>query len=436
MLALSYLQPKIIRLSLKNFVILVPMKRIIIIGGGFAGLKIARSLKNTDNEIWLIDKNNFHQFQPLFYQVATSGLEPSSITFPLRKLFQSHKNVHLRVTEVTKVNVSENSITTHLGEIKYDKLIIATGATTNFFGNTTIAKHAIPMKSVNEALYLRNTLLQNFEDALSANEEEKQALLNIVVVGGGPTGVEVSGALAEMKKNILPKDYPELDFNKMNIYLIESGPKTLGAMSEQASAKSQEYLEQLGVNVWTSTLVKNFDGNVVELGNGKTIPTKTVVWGAGIIGNNIAGMPESSITRGNRFLVGRTSLIEGCTNIYAIGDIALMKTEKFPNGHPQVATVAIEQANHLAKNIKNNTNTPYEYSDKGSMATVGKHLAVVDLPNIKFQGFLAWVFWMFLHLMLILGVKNKLIIFVNWLWKYFTSDQSLRLIIKPFKKQL
>lgn len=412
------------------------MKRTVIIGGGFAGLKIARSLKNTNNEIWLIDKNNFHQFQPLFYQVATSGLEPSSITFPLRKLFQNHKNVHLRVTEVTKVNVSENSISTHLGEIKYDKLIIATGATTNFFGNATIAKNAIPMKSVNEALYLRNTLLQNFEDALSANDEDRQALLNVVVVGGGPTGVEVSGALAEMKKNILPKDYPELDFNKMNIYLIESGPKTLGAMSEQASAKSKEYLEQLGVNVWTSTLVKNFDGNVVELGNGKTIPTKTVVWGAGIIGNNIAGMPESSITRGNRFLVDRTNLVEGCSNIYAIGDIALMKTEKFPNGHPQVATVAIEQAKHLANNIKNNTSIPYEYSDKGSMATVGKHLAVVDLPNIKFQGFLAWVFWMFLHLMLILGVKNKLIIFVNWLWKYFTSDQSLRLIIKPFKKQL
>lgn len=412
------------------------MKRIVIIGGGFAGLKLARELKNSGHEIWLIDKNNFHQFQPLFYQVATSGLEPSSITFPLRKLFQSNKNVHLRVTEVTKVNVNENSITTHLGEIKYDKLIIATGATTNFFGNATIAKNAIPMKSVNEALYLRNTLLQNFEDALSANNEDRQTLLNIVVVGGGPTGVEVSGALAEMKKNILPKDYPELDFSKMNIYLIEAGPKTLGAMSEQSSAKSKEYLEQLGVNVWTSTQVKNYDGKIVELANGKTIPTKTVVWGAGIIGNNIHGMPESSVTRGNRFLVDRTNLVEGCTNVYAIGDIALMKTEKFPNGHPQVATVAIEHAKHLAKNIKNNTNIPYEYSDKGSMATVGKHLAVVDLPNIKFQGFFAWLFWMFLHLMLILGVKNKLIIFVNWLWKYFTSDQSLRLIIKPFKKPL
>ncbi len=412
------------------------MKRIVIIGGGFAGLKLARELKNSGDEIWLIDKHNFHQFQPLFYQVATSGLEPSSITFPFRKLFQNNKNVHLRVTKVTKVNVAENSITTPLGVINYDKLIIATGATTNFFGNESISKNAIPMKSVNEALYLRNTLLQNFEDALSVNDEERQALLNIVVVGGGPTGVEVSGALAEMKKNILPKDYPELDFKKMNIYLIESGPKTLGSMSEESSAKSKEYLEKLGVNVWTSTQVKNFDGKVVELANGKTINTRTVVWGAGITGNNIPGMPESSITKGNRFVVDRTNLVEGCTNIYAIGDIALMKTEKFPNGHPQVATVALEQAKHLAKNLKNNTQTPYEYSDKGSMATVGKHLAVVDLPNFKFQGFFAWLFWMFLHLMLILGVKNKLIIFVNWLWKYFTSDQSLRLIIKPFKKEL
>ncbi len=412
------------------------MKRIVIIGGGFAGLKAARQLENSGHEIWLIDKNNFHQFQPLFYQVATSGLEPSSISFPLRKVFQNSKNVHLRVTTVTKVNPENNSITTPLGEIKYDTLIIATGATTNFFGNAAIAEKAIPMKSVNEALYLRNVLLQNFEDALSATEEEKQALLNIVVVGGGPTGVEVSGALAEMKKKILPKDYPELDFRKMNIYLIESGPKTLGAMSEQSSVKSKEYLEKLGVNVWTSTLVKNYDGKIVELGNGKTIPARTVVWGAGIIGNNIPGIGESCITKGNRFFVNRINLVEGYNNIYAIGDIALMRTEKYPNGHPQIATVALEQAKHLAKNLKNNTEIPYEYSDKGSMATVGKHLAVVDLPKLSFQGFFAWLFWMFLHLMLILGVKNKLIVFVNWLWKYFTSDQSLRLIIKPFKKEV
>jgi NADH dehydrogenase len=412
------------------------MKRIIIIGGGFAGLKTARSLKNTDNEIWLIDKNNFHQFQPLFYQVATAGLEPSSISFPLRKVFQGHKNVHIRVTEVTSIDPAQNSITTPIGEFKYDKLVIATGATTNFFGNKTIESNSIPMKSVNEALYLRNKLLQNFEDAITANDSEKQALMNIVVVGGGATGVEVSGALADMKKNILPKDYPELDFKKMNIYLIEAGPKTLGAMSEQSSAKSRQYLEKLGVNVWTNTHVKNFDGHVVELGNGKTILAKTVVWSAGITGNIIKGLPETSITKGNRFIVDRTNLIKNCSNIYAIGDIALMKTDKFPNGHPQVATVAIEQGKHLAKNIQNNASEPYEYSDKGSMATIGKNLAVVDLPNWKFQGFFAWLIWMGLHLFLILGVRNKLIIFVNWLWNYFTFDASLRLIIKPFKKPL
>ncbi len=412
------------------------MERIIIIGGGFAGLKLARDLKGTDNEVWLFDKNNFHQFQPLFYQVATAGLEPSSISFPLRKVFQDHKNFHVRVTEVTGIDPAKNSITTPIGEFTYDKLIIATGATTNFFGNKIIESNSIPMKSVNEALYLRNKILQNFEDALSVSEEERQALMNIVIVGGGATGVEVSGALAEMKRCILPKDYPELDFKKMNIYLIEAGPKTLAAMSEESSAKSREYLEKLGVNVWTDTLVKTFNGNEVVLGNEKILPTKTVVWSAGITGNIIKGLPETSVAKGNRFIVDRTNLIQGCTNIYAIGDIALMKTEKFPNGHPQVATVAIEQGKLLAKNIKNKTAEPYEYSNKGSMATIGKNLAVVDLPRWKFQGFFAWLVWMGLHLFLILGVKNKLIIFVNWLWNYFTFDASLRLIIKPFKKPL
>lgn len=410
------------------------MKKLIIIGGGFAGLKLAKDLKNTEYEIWLFDKNNFHQFQPLLYQVATSGLEPSSITFPLRKLFQNHKNFHVRVTEVLKINSEQNTISTGIGEFAYDILVLATGATTNFFGNTAIEQNAIPMKSVNEALHLRNTILQNFEDALSASAAEKQALLNIVVVGGGPTGVEVSGALAEMKKYILPKDYPEIDFSKMNIYLIEAGPKTLGTMSEAASAKSKLYLEQLGVNVLVSTQVNNFDGNKVELGSGEIIYTKTVVWGAGVKGNVINGIAENKIGRAQRIFVDRYNRVEGLNTIYAIGDIALMKTEKFPNGHPQVATVAVEQAKQLAKNLKNNTYVPYEYSDKGAMATIGRHLAVVDLPSVKFQGFFAWLFWMFLHLMLILGIKNKLIIFVNWMWKYFTFDQSLRLIIRPFKR--
>lgn len=414
------------------------MKKLIILGGGFAGLRLARELKNGPFEIWLIDKNNFFQFQPLFYQVATSGLEPSSISFPLRKVFQSHKNFHVRVAEVLSINSNKNSISTNIGEFNYDYLVIATGATTNFFGNKVMEENVIPMKSVSEALFLRNKILQNFEDALSANEETKKALLNIVIVGGGPTGVEVSGALAEMKRYILPKDYPEVDFKNMNIYLVEAGPKTLGAMSDEASTKSRSYLEKLGVNVYTSTIVKNYDGTSVELNTGKIIQTKTVVWAAGVTGNFIKGLPEPSLAKGNRFLVNEFNEIAGVENIFAIGDIALMKTDKYPNGHPQVATVAIDQAKNLAKNlklkVKNQKPEPFIYKNKGSMATVGRHLAVVDLPFIKFQGFFAWLFWMFLHLMLILGLKNKLLIFVNWLWKYFTFDQSLRLIIKPFRK--
>lgn len=409
------------------------MKKLIIVGGGFAGLKLAKELKNSQYEIWLFDKNNYHQFQPLFYQVATAGLEPSSISFPLRKVFQKHNYFHIRAAEVLSVNPKMNSIHTNIGDFSFDILIIAAGTSTNFFGNKEIQDNAIPMKSVNEALYLRNKLLQNFEDALSAPPDEKQALLNIVVVGGGPTGVEVSGALAEMKKYILPKDYPEIDFTKMNIFLIESGPKTLGAMSEQSSIKSKQYLQKLGVKVYVSSRVTKFDGNELELESGEKIRTKTVIWGAGVIGNIIEGFDKNTIVRGNRFAVNHINLINGFDNIYAIGDIACMSTEKFPNGHPQIATVAIEQAKHLAKNLKKKLSLPFNYSDKGSMATVGRHLAVVDLPTFKFQGFFAWLFWMFLHLMLILGVKNKLIIFVNWMWKYFTFDQSLRLIIKPFK---
>jgi NADH:ubiquinone reductase (H+-translocating) len=415
-------------------------KRIIIVGGGFAGLRLGRDLKDTDYEIWLFDKNNFYQFQPLFYQVATGGLEPSSISFPLRKIFQKHKNCHVRMAEAIAVDKEKNILKTSIGDFTYDYLVIAVGATTNFFGNETIAKNAIPMKSVSEALYLRNAILQNFEKALSASPEEKKALLNVVVVGGGPTGVEVSGALSEMRRYILPKDYPEIDFKQMNIYLIEGSPKTLGAMSEEASQKSKEYLERLGIKVMLNTQVKNYDGEIVELGNGETIKTKTVIWGAGVIGNKLQGLPENSVSKGNRLAVNEFNIVEGTENIFAIGDIAMMKEGDYKNGHPQVATVALDQGKHLAKNfrnlLKNKSKEPFHYKNKGSMATVGRHLAVADLPFIKFQGFLAWVFWMFLHLMLVLGVKNKLLIFVNWLWKYFTFDQSLRLIIKPFKKPL
>lgn len=414
------------------------MKKIVIIGAGFAGLRLARKLKNKNFEVWLIDKNNYHQFQPLFYQVATSGLEPSSIAFPLRKVFQGQKNIHVRCTEVMSINSNAKSISTGIGDITYDYLVIATGAGTNFFGNKLVEENALPMKSVSEALNLRNTILQNLEDALVASKDAKEALMNIVIVGGGPTGVEVSGALAEMKRNVLPMDYPELDFNAMNIYLVEAGPKTLGVMSEPASTKSQEYLTKLGVNVLTSTQVTSYDGSEVVFSNGNKIQTKNLIWAAGVKGNLIKGLPENCVAKGNRIKVNRFNEVEGLKDVFALGDIAFMVTEKYPNGHPQVATVANDQADVFYKNLLNfQSNQPliqFEYKDKGSMATVGRNLAVVDLPFIKFQGFFAWLFWMFLHLMLILGVKNKLLVFINWMWKYFTFDQSLRLIIKPYKK--
>lgn len=413
-------------------------KKIVIVGAGFAGLRLARKLRKSELEVWLIDKNNYHQFPPLFYQVATSGLEPSSIIFPLRKVFQNQKNIHIRITEVSEIKPEENKIITGIGEITYDFLVIATGADTNFFGNAQIEEHSLPMKSVGEALHLRNTILQNIENALVAKEEEKAALLNVVVVGGGPTGVEVSGALAEMKTTILPKDYPEMNFKDMHIYLVEMGGKTLSAMSEEASKKSRQYLEQLGVKVLTNTQVLSYDGKHVALSDGKRIETRNFIWAAGVKANLISGLPTEAITRGQRMVVDRFNKIQGTKNIYALGDLANMSTEKFPNGHPQVATVANEQADHFYKNLmrqeKGKNALPFEYSDKGSMATVGRHLAVVDLPFIKFQGFLAWLFWMFLHLMLILGVKNKLFVFINWMFKYFTFDQSLRLILKPHKK--
>lgn len=413
-------------------------KRIVIVGAGFAGLRLARKLRKSELEVWLVDKNNYHQFPPLFYQVATSGLEPSSIIFPLRKVFQQQNNIRIRITEVLEILPDENKIRTGIGEIPYDYLVLATGADTNFFGNGQIEKYALPMKSVGEALHLRNTILQNIENALVANDSEKPALLNVVVVGGGPTGVEVSGALAEMKTNILPKDYPEMNFNNMHIYLVEMGGKTLSTMSEKASKKSRQYLERLGVKVLTNTQVVSYDGQRVEFSDGKQIVTKNFIWAAGVKANLIEGLPIHAITRGQRLSVDRFNRVQGTKNIYALGDLALMTTEKFPNGHPQVATVANEQADHFYQNLirlEMGKNTlPFEYSNKGSMATVGRHLAVVDLPFIQFQGFFAWLFWMFLHLMLILGVKNKLFVFINWMFKYFTFDQSLRLILKPHKK--
>jgi NADH dehydrogenase len=421
--------------------------KVVIIGAGFGGLRLARKLNNRAGfDITLIDRFNYHQFQPLFYQVATAALDASNISFPLRKVFQKSKNVRIRLAEVKQVLASENKIITDSEEISYDMLVLATGADTNFFGNTQLAQHAFPMKSTVEALQIRHRLLQLFEEAHSVKDAtELQRMMNIVVVGGGPTGVEVSGALAEMKKYVLPKDFPELDFSKMNIYLLEGAGKTLAAMSEKSAAQSEQYLKKLAVNVLTNTLVKNYDGKDVELGDGKTIAAATVIWAAGIKGNVPAGIDQSLVTKGNRIITDRHCKVKDQHNIYAIGDLAWMETPKYPNGHPQVAPVAMQQADLLAHNLKilerksdPDNQFEFEYYDKGSMATVGRNLAVVDIPKPKlhFGGFLAWMIWMGLHLMLILGVKNRFFVFFNWLYNYITYDQNLRLIFRAFDKKI
>ncbi|MDF2436217.1 MAG: NAD(P)/FAD-dependent oxidoreductase [Bacteroidota bacterium] len=415
-------------------------KRIVIVGGGFGGLQIARDLADSNYQIVLIDKNNYHQFQPLFYQVATAGLEPSTIAFPFRKIFQHKKNVHIRVAEVHKVNPEINQLETSIGVVDYHYLVIAIGADTNFFGNQKMMDLAYPMKSVSEALTLRNTLLQNYENAISETDREKRkGIMNVVVVGGGATGVEVSGTLAEMKKCILPKDFPELDFKQMQVYLLEGSPRVLNGFSDNASSKAHKYLEELGVNVFVNSRVKDYDGENVFLEGGKAIPAKTLVWAAGIAGNKIEGLKPEVIARANRIKVDRKNLVEGYQNIFAIGDIAYMTEANFQNGHPQVAQVAIQQAKNLSKNFKNldanKALVDFSYKDLGSMATVGRNKAVADLPKWKFAGFFAWLIWMFIHLMSIVGGKNRLFAFINWAWSYITFDQSLRLIMKPKERK-
>ncbi len=411
-------------------------KRVVIIGAGFGGLALSQKLANLDDfQVVLVDKLNYHQFQPLFYQVATAGLEPSAISFPLRLVFQSNPNVHVRVTEVTSVNTEKQHIITKLGLINYDYLVLAIGADTNFFGMTNIQEKALPMKSVSEALGLRNRLLQNFEDAITVEtDDDRQGLLNIVVVGGGPTGVEVSGTLAEMKNHILPKDYPELDFDAMQVYLIESSAEVLDVMSESASRNAKKYLQELGVNVINGKRVVDFDGKYAFINDGTKIRTNNLVWAAGIKANLMEGIAKDTITYGGRLKVNEFNQIHNESNIFAIGDLAYMEEEKFPKGHPQVAQPAIQQGNLLAENLsailRGNELKPFHYNDLGSMATIGRNKAVVDLPFFKFAGFFAWVTWMFVHLMSLVGIKNRVMIFISWLWNYVTYDQSLRLIIK------
>jgi NADH dehydrogenase len=415
-------------------------KKIIVIGGGFAGLQFIKNINSNLFDVLLIDKLNHHQFQPLFYQVATSQLEPASISFPFRKIFQKKENLQIRMAEVLEIQGENNKVHTSIGDFSYDFLVIATGCKTNFFNNQNIEKNSFTLKSTYDAITVRNHVLQLFEDYISSDADDKEAMLNIVIAGAGPTGVEMAGAFAEIKSHILPKDYPGIDFSKLKITLVEGSPNTLNSMSENAKKASRQYLENMGIEIFTQVHVLDFTDDIVKLSTGKEIKSKTLIWAAGVTGNYIPGIDEKLVQRGNRIKVNRYNLVENTKNIYAVGDIAYMETEKYPNAHPQLANVAINQAKNLAKNLKlsleNRELNKFEYKDLGSMATIGKNKAVVDLPNYKFKGFLAWFIWMFLHLMLILSVKNKLIIFINWAWAYITKDTSLRLILNKPKNSL
>jgi NADH:ubiquinone reductase (H+-translocating) len=411
-----------------------PEKKVLVIGGGFAGLHLARGLSNARGyQVLLIDSQNHHQFQPLFYQVASARLEPAHISFPFRKVFQRSTNIAIRLAEAKRILPESRMVETDAGNYPYDYLVIATGCVTSFFGNEELRRHCLPMKSTQDAIEIRNEILLGFEDYISSSPDERESLLNIVIVGAGPTGVELAGAFAEMKKYILPRDYPGVDFSGLKIIIAEGSDKTLGSMSAGAQAASRNYLEEMGVTLKLKTLVIGYDGSTLTLSTGETVKTRNVIWAAGVSGNVVSGISEDAVNR-NRYVVDRYNRVKGYDNIFAIGDIAYMETPLYPRGHPQLANVAINQGKNLARNFMSmrdgRTLSEYEYRDLGSMATIGKHKAVVDLPFLKFHGRIAWFFWMFLHLMLILSVRNKLMIFLNWAWNYFTKDSSLRLIFK------
>lgn len=418
----------------QNTIVMHSKQKIVVIGGGFAGLQCIQNLPENAFDILLIDKLNHHQFQPLFYQVATSVIEPSSISFPFRKIFSDRDDVRIRLTHVTNIKPESNEVETPIGNFPYDMLIIATGCRTNFFGNDKIKEHAYTLKSTYQAINIRNSVLENFEKLLYVTGEESEALSNIVVVGAGPTGVELAGAFAEIKKDILPKDFHRVDFSKFNIIVLEGSEHTLNNMSDMSQNASYDYLKNLGVIIKLGVFVTDYDGLNLTMNNGETMKTKFLIWTAGVTGNIVQGLDSSAITKTNRYIVDRYNKVKGYDNIYAIGDISLMETPKYPRGHPQLANVAKNQGINLGKNVrrslKGRAMKEYEYVDLGTMATIGRNKAVVELPFVKFKGYFAWFVWMFLHLMLILSVKNKLIIFINWASNYLTKNSSLRLILK------
>lgn len=410
-------------------------KRIVIIGGGFGGLTLANRLRKSPFQLVLLDRTNYHQFQPLLYQVATAGLNPGSIAFPFRKDFRHFSDFHFRMTEVKQIYPQENKVETGIGFISYDYLVIAAGTDTNYYGMENIRRNVLPMKSVTEAMALRNRLLLNFETALTTDDAAKRhRLLNIVVVGGGATGVEISGALSEMKRYILQKDYPELTSGELNIYLIEGTPRLLGSMSEESSAKALGFLQKMGVEVLINTKVADYRDNQVILGNGQTISSDTVIWVSGVTANHFEGISPEAAGRGGRISADESNRVKGMENVFAIGDICLQTEPDYPNGHPQVAQVAIQQAKQLASNLLKLSNgdfpEPFHYHNKGNLATVGRNRAIAELPHLKSQGAFAWFLWMAVHLRSILGARNRLEILLNWTWNYLTYDQAIRLIFK------
>lgn len=416
------------------------LPRIIIIGGGFAGINLAKSLANKNVQVVLIDKRNYHTFQPLLYQVSSAGLEPDSIAYPLRKIIKKHKNTFFRLAEVNSINDETREVNTDIGKISFDYLVIATGTKTNYFGNASIETHSMPMKKVPQALNIRSLILQNFEQAaITSDKKKREALLNFVIVGGGPTGVELAGAIAELKNHILPRDYRDLNAADMQIHLLEGSSCILPTMSSHASMKAEQFLSKLGVQVQCNTFVKDYDGNKVLTNSGLELQSQTLIWAAGVTGAPINGLQaEALIERANRYRVNEFNQVEGYTSIFALGDIALMQTTDYPNGHPQVAQPAIQQGELLGKNllklIGGKPLKKFKYKDKGSMATVGRNKAVVDLKHYKFAGFFAWFVWMFVHLMALVGFRNRVIVFFNWTYNYINFDKAARLIIRPFKK--
>lgn len=416
----------------------INLKRIVIIGGGFAGLNIAKKLSGKDFQIVMLDRHNYHTFQPLLYQVATAGLEPDSIAHAIRQIFSRKENFHFRIAEVKEIDTQSRTIKTPIGSIFYDYLIIATGSETNFYGNENIRKYGMAMKTIPEALDLRSLILQSLETAILTNDlDERQRLMNFVIVGGGPTGVELAGAIGELKKHILPHDYPDLDIRRMNVHLIQASDKLLPTMSMNASEKSAKYLKELGVHVWFDTLVKDYDGKIVST-NTRPFEATTLIWTAGVKGTLIRGIDGEGTIVGGRYVVNEFNQIKGFDNVFAVGDVSLMITPEKPKGDPMVAQVAIQQGVLLARNLRNLKSgkklIPFKYKDKGSMATIGRDKAVVDLPHWKFSGWFAWFVWMFIHLISLIGFRNKMIALVNWLTQYFTYNKSVRLIIRPYKK--